>query len=77
MAKKKVTKKRNPQDLTLRALRVADKLLGLPVEQLLKRLADAVRRGESERIVEVIRVAAVAKFEESMRRAMDGNFSGG
>lgn len=39
------------------ALRVADKLLGLPVEQLLKRLADAVRRGESERIVEVIRVA--------------------
>lgn len=55
------------------SIRIAEKLLGLSVQDLIIKLAEAVNKKSPPRVIDVIRTAAVARFEESIEYAMKGN----
>lgn len=54
------------------AIRIADKLMGLRLEGVIIRIAEAVNQGASPRIVDVLIEAAKAKFDESLEYALKG-----
>lgn len=55
------------------AIRVAEKILGLRVEEILLKVAEAVRTGAPPRVVDCLKEAATVRFEESLGYALKGN----